>query len=390
MQHRKPTTIALILAPFVFSFAFAMDIYIPVVPEMRQVFHSNQFLIQLTLSLFILTVGLGNILVGPLSDKYGRTKVMLLATQLFIIGSIACALAPSIWIMIFARVICALGACGMLIVSFAIVRDLFSGNKGAQLFSWLNAAIGISPTFAPILGGHLAAWFGWRSVFWFLAILGIAVLIISLLLIRETLHKENRSNIDLEMFKRYFIILLNKNFLRYMLVGAAGVSICFSFFSISPFIIMSLLHISQQDFGYYFAVFGIVLILGGILSGRLVTKIGLDATIKWGIGLMCFGGLSMLLTNLCFGLYIALFLPSVAIACTGAIFCIGSAAAGAMEPFPDYAGTAAAALQAGQFIIASIIGTILMHFPVQSSMTYAVCILLVGFLSIIILYSTRR
>lgn len=377
MRAKNRTIIALILAPFVFSFAFGMDIYVPVIPEIREIFHTSQFLVQLTLSLFILTIGIGNLFLGPISDQVGRIKVILISTVLFIIGAIACGAANSIDMLIAARVVCAFGACGMLIVAMAIVRDLFSGDESAQLYSWLNAAIGISPTFAPIIGGYIAVLWHWRAVFWFLGVLGILLLFNCFLFIRETLPKTKRQRIDSNIFSRYKAIFSHPIFLRYMLFAGAGVSVCFTFFSVSPFIIIDLLHVKQQFFGYYFAIFGLGISIGGAIAGKLVTKIGVKSTVKIGLSLIAIGGMLMLLANLLFGLHLYLFLITVFIATFGAIFCLGSGAAGAMEPFADFAGTAAASLQAGQFIIAAIVGSILMRFPIHSSISYAICLLLI-------------
>ncbi len=378
MQHKSNLALACLLAPFVFSFAFGLDIYIPVVPQMQQIFHTSQFLIQLTLSLFLLGIGLGDIFLGPISDHVGRLKVIYAATALFIIGAIGSALAPNITVLIISRVICAVGSCGMLVVAFAIVRDLHSGENSAQLYSWLNAAIGISPTFAPIIGGYLAVYLGWRAVFWFLVLIGISVIILTVFFIRETLPIQQRRVFNHQVFIRYGLIVRNKIFLSHMLFAASGVTVCFSFFSVSSVIIIHLLGIKEQLFGYYFAVFGLVLAFGGVVAGKVVYEFGIARCVQVGLCLMLAGGSLMLVGHWIFGLHLWVFLGTMAIACLGAVFCIGSGAAGAMEPFPEFAGTAAAALQAGQFIISSIIGTILMHFPIHSSVSYAICIISVS------------
>lgn len=383
MQHRSNVSLALILAPFVFSFAFAMDIFVPVVPEMRAMLHTSQFMVQLTLSLFLLAISVGEIFLGPIADQFGRVRIILISTVFYILGAILSALAPSVSVLIGARIVCAFGACGLLVVSFAIVRDLRTGDSSAQMYSWLNAAIGISPTFAPIIGGYLATFFGWRAVFWFLALLGVVVCINILFFVRETLPVERRKKINHEVFQRYLTILKNKVFLAHTLYAAVGVSVCFSFFSISSVIIIEILKVKQEIFGYYFASFGLVLIIGGILAGNIAYKRGHRKTIMYGIILMLLGGTSMIITNLLWGLHLWLFLPTMVIACLGAVFCIGSGAAGAMEPFPDFAGTAAAAFQAGEFLFASIVGTILMHFPVHSSLPFAVCVLVVATIALL-------
>ncbi len=383
MQQYNRIFLALVLAPFVFSYSFGLDIYIPVIPEMRIFFHTSQFLIQLTMSLFLLGVGLGNLISGPITDQFGRTKFIFAATIIFIIGAIGSAIAPTIEFLIVTRIICALGSSGMLVVAFAIVRDLYSGNECAQMYSWLNAAIGLSPTFAPIIGSYMSIHYGWRAVFWFLLVIGVTALILTKTYIQETLPTHKRKCFDLTIFARYKNVLRNKVFIYHMLFAGFGVAICFSFFSVSPFIIRGLLHVSQLNFGYYFAIFGLVLALGGVISGKLVIEIGIKKTIQVGILLLFIGGGLMLAFQLFMGLHLFSFLTSMAIACLGAIFCTGSGAAGAMEPFSEYTGIASASLQAGQFTIAAIIGSTLMCFPITSSLSYAICIIIVAVLATI-------
>lgn len=384
MKHHNKFILIFILAPLVFSFAFGLDIYVPIVPEMQRVFHTTPFIVQLTLSLFLLTTGIGQLIIGPLSDQFGRYRIIALSAILFIIGSILSACSVDIGMLIMARMICALGACGLLVVSFAIIRDLYSGKESAQMYSFINGAIGISPTFAPIIGGYLAVTWGWQAVFWFLAALGILVLFTTCFFITETLPYERRQKVGRNILQRYWTVFRNKSFLVYACFAGLGITIFFCFFSVSSFIIIDLLHIAVQNFGYYFAVFGLVLLFGGFITGLLVMRFGINKTIFYGILLILLGGLLMLFTNIYLGLHLMTFLFSTAIACFGAAFLAGAAAAGVMEPFPHMAGTAAAGLGASQFIISSAIGTLLMHWPVTSSISYAICIISVAVVALLL------
>ena len=132
-MNRKPLATVAVLAPFIFSFALALDIYVPSIPSIREIFATNAFVVQLTVSIFMLMTGIGQLLVGPLSDHFGRRKIALCSVAIFTLGSFLCALAPSISFLIMARVIQAMGACGMMVVAFAIVRDLYSGNDCARI-----------------------------------------------------------------------------------------------------------------------------------------------------------------------------------------------------------------------------------------------------------------
>jgi DHA1 family florfenicol/chloramphenicol resistance protein-like MFS transporter len=387
MHDKSKLVVAFILAPFVFSFAFGLDIYIPVVPEMQQVFHISQFMVQMTLSLFLMGTAIGQILFGPLSDRFGRYSVALFSSILFTLGALGCALSNDIGFLLVNRVICAFGACGMFVVAFAIIRDLYSGDDSAYMYSILNGAISVSPVFAPVIGSYLGVWFGWRSVFWFLVGLGLFITLSTRLFYKETLPVDKRISLNKTVFTRYLILFTSKTFVRSILLCGLGISICFSFFSISPFIIMDLLHVNKEYFGYYFAVFGLAIGVGGFLGASLIARIGTLKTIYVGLGCAFLGGLAMLVINLIFGLYLMPFLLTMAVACVGAVFICGASAAQAMEPFPDMAGTASAGLGMMQFLIAAIVGSVLMRFPITSSMSFAICILIISVVMFFLLLS---
>lgn len=390
MKNYKAYQLVLILSPFVFSFAFGLDIYIPIVPQMTEIFETTPALIQLTLSLFLFVIGAGQLFIGPFSDQFGRKKVFYTAAGFFAIGSLACAFSNHIAWLIIARVISAFGACGMLVTSFALVRDLYASEKSAKMYSFLNGAIGISPTFAPIIGGYLAVYLGWQSVFFFLTVIGLFSLLITRICLVETHPIENRVRIDSHVLQRYVNIFRNKQFITYSLLAGLGEGILFCFFSISPFIIIGLHGIPTEDFGYYFAVFGSVIGLGGLGSGKLVEKVGIPQTIFFGIVLMAIGGLSMFVWYFFNAVSLTGFLIPMALACTGAMFLVGGSASVALEPFGAIAGTAAAAFGALEFGLSALIGTLLMLFSTASTLPYACFILMMAVSSAILFQKDRK
>lgn len=381
MKQYSSGQLVLILTPFVFSFALGLDIYIPIIPQMTLIFDTSAAMIQLTLSLFLFITGAGQLVIGPLADRYGRRAIFAFASLCFTFGSLGCALSTHIAWLIAARVISAIGACGMLVTAFAIVRDLFSSRHSAKMYSFLNGAIGISPTFAPVIGGYLAYYLGWQSIFYFLALNGLLALFISWYFIKETIDKAQRVEIDSSIFKRYYDIFSNKRFIVYAALAGLSEGVFFCFFSVSPHLIIDKLGIPTYQFGYYFAVFGIVIALGGLASGKIVAKIGVQKTIAIGLALMLFGGSSMLLWYYLGELSLEGFLLPMVISCTGAIFVVGGAASEALEPFGAIAGTAAAAFGAVEFGISAVGGSLLMLFPTTSTIPYGISIILTAFLS---------
>lgn len=382
MKNYSPSQLILVLTPFVFTFAFGLDIYIPIVPQMSEIFETTPSLIQLTLSLFLFTTGFGQLFIGPFSDQFGRRPIFYISALTFAFGALGCAFSPHVTFLIISRFISSLGACGMLVTSFAIVRDLFSSEKSAKMYSFLNGAVAISPTFAPILGGYLSIFFGWQSVFFFLSFLGFFSLFVTKIFVKETLKKEDRVKVDSALLSRYFHIFTHRQFILYSLLAGLAEGIFFCFFSISPFIIIEEMGVPTHQFGYYFSLFGAMIGLGGFGSGKLIEKIGIHQTMGVGIGLMLIGGVSMLICHYLTALTLWGFLLPMAASCMGAMFLIGGSASAALEPFGNTAGTASAAFGAIQFGLSAIIGSLLLLFPTTSQVPYGISIILISLLSL--------
>lgn len=378
MSQRSVSHLIIILAPFVFSFAFGLDIYIPIVPKMSEIFETSVSMVHLTLSLFLLMTGAGQLLIGPMSDLWGRKRIFYASSVCYAIGSLACAYSPTIYFFIFARLISALGSCGMLVTAFALVRDLFSEEESSKMYSFLNGAVGVSPTLAPIIGGYLASYFGWRSIFYFLFFIGASGLLITFFFIQETLPKEKRVPINKEIFQRYKNIYIHPLFFCFSMLAGIAEAVFFCFFSISPFIIIEILGIPTHQFGFYFAAFGSVIAFGGFASGKVVERLGTKTTIIIGIFLMFLGGFGMISWYYLYDLTLAGFLTPMVIACIGAMFLVGASAGEALEPFPETAGTAAAAFGSVEFGFSSLIGALLMQFSNTNTVPYGICILLLA------------
>lgn len=368
----------LILTPFVFSFAFGLDIYIPIVPEMSAILNTSPSLIQLTLSLFLAMTGLGQIVLGPFSDSFGRKKTLLLSALLYASGSFLCIASEGISLFLIGRLVSATGACGMLVTSFAIVRDLFSQEESARMYSLLNGAIGISPTFAPIIGGYLFVYLGWKSIFIFLTLLGLISFYITQKLIFETHAKEKRVPMNRDVFINYLSVLKNRQFLIFSTIAGFASGALFCFFSLSPFILVDVLKIPTDQFGYYFAVFGAMISIGGFASGKSITLFGIYRTIAIGLTLIFSGGLMMLLWNFANPITIPSFLIPMAIASLGSMFLFGVSASLCLEPFKTIAGTASAAFGAIELGISAIIGSILMLFSTTSVIPYGMILTLLA------------
>ncbi len=389
MQY-TPLKLVFLLAPLVFSFAIGQDIFIPEVPQLTLLFHTSPGMVQLTLSLFMLAVGAGQPVVGPLSDRFGRKSVVLLSIVLYALASVAAALANSIEVLLFMRILQGFGACGMMVCAFAIVRDLSEGNESARIYSYLNGSIAISPLLAPIVGGYLDAAFGWRAPFFFLAAVGIAIFIVIFLLLSESIKEKNRTASLGGTFLDYARVIKNRQFITFAFIAASALASFFTFFSVSPYILISTLHVPETQFGYYFAIIGIMFFIGSIAAGKLNIRLGIIKVAVLGSILFFLSGIIMLLWTMLFGTSLWSFLAPTALASIGGALMMGAGAGGALEPFPDIAGTAAALLGAAEFLLATLVGTLALLRPVTSNMPLAIVLTLFGGLAILLILPYKK
>lgn len=378
MQERAQLTVIATLGPLAVAFAFALDIYIPTLPKIIQVFHTNQQHVQLTLSLFLAGVAVGQLLMGPLSDQFGRKSVVMYSIVLFVIASIFCAYAKIIDALIVFRVFQALGACGMVVTANAVIRDLYEGDEAGRAYSYLNGCIATSPLFAPVIGGYLDVWLGWQSNFILLALFGLLVLLLSWQVLGETLPPAERKPFGLNIFRRYANILNHRHFIVYTLAVSSGVSCFFTFFSLSPYLLIDLLQVKEQHFAYYFGILGVVFFLGSLLSAQLSVKLGVYRTVLLGTVLLLLGGAFLALWYAVFGLSRMGFVVPMLPLGVGASLMIGAGAAGALEPFKAIAGSAAAVMGCSEFLLAALVGSLAMLRPATSTLPLAAVALVLG------------
>lgn len=380
MKNKSLPYFIIVLAPLVFSFAFALDIYIPSVPSLVSVFDTTAAMVQLTLSLYMLMMGVGQLVMGPLSDRFGRRPIALISSVLFLLASLSIVIAPNILSVILLRMLQAMGASGMMCVAFAMVRDCYHDDMSAKVLSYLNSTIAVSPLFAPLLGGYIAATWGWRTNFIVLSVLA-AICVLSVLFMQQETHASHRRvAFDAAIFSRYWRLLLDRNVWPFLLASACGMSMFFCFFSISPFIIIDILHVPEQHFGYYFAILGVAFLLGSMISARLVNSFSPIYLLRVGASMAMLAGMTMYVLDQFFGVSLWTFLAPTLLAGVGAAFIVGNGAALVLEPYPEYAGTASALLGAGQFAGASLAASIMMLPQITSSIPYAITVIILALL----------
>lgn len=356
----------------------------------RSSFNVSAAMVQLTVSLFLLLTGVGQLLAGPVSDYLVRKKVILCGAIVFLLGCVLAAISPNIFILIAARMLQGLGAASMMVATFAMVRDLFSGDESASVFSFLNSGIALSPLIAPIIGGYLAKWYGWRMPFVFLSVMTGLTVLLAMLKVKESLPVTNRNKKSKKVFCEYLSICNNHHFKMFAFAAAAGFACFLTFFSVSSYILIVLLGVPEQHFGFYFALIGVIFFIGSMISGYTSKKLGTYYSVLIASFLVLVGGVVMLVWYYAAGLSIAAFLVPMLIMAIGGAMLMGGGAGGAIEPFPEKAGAAAAVFGASEFLFAFIVSTIVLEWQVVSTIPLAITLILLGGASAFVLVFFKK
>jgi len=360
----RPDTLAMtaVLAMLTALGPLSTDFYLPSLPDIVRVMATDVAGAQATLSAFLFGFAGGQILWGPLSDRLGRRPVLLTGLALFMLATLACALAPSIEALTVARAVQALGASGPIVLGRAMVRDLYEGPRAGRELARMGMIMGLVPAVAPVLGGVLQQAFGWRSTFVAsLAFAAVLAIVVGLLL-PETLKARSREPLSLLAIIRGFGTLLqNRAYRVYVALTALAYGGLFAFISGSSFVLIGIHGLTPAQYGLSFG-FGVLgFILGTILAQRLVGRRGMDGVIALGVACLAGGGLTMLLCVLTgFAGPFGVIVPMALYAC-GVGLTMPQAQASAMMPFPDRAGAASSFTGLCQMLFSACVGLLVGH-----------------------------
>lgn len=344
----------LILSALVGFAPMSIDMYLPALPALAQYFATDMASVEHTLASFFAGLTVGQILYGPIADKYGRKPPLYFGLTLYIAASAACALAPTIDSLIALRFLQALSGCAGMVVARAVVRDLYDRQESARVFSILLMVMGIAPIVAPLAGGYLLTWLGWRSIFWVLALFGTACLVAVKFGLPETIPA-NQPRIALSAaLGNYVGLLKDRRYLGYALSSGFGQAGMFAYISGSPFVFIELYGVPAHAYGWLFGMNAAGIVAFTQVNRKLLLRYDSDRVLDAGnlTGLvMCILLLIAAWTGVgrLVGIVVPLFFV---VAMRG--FTFPNASAGAMAPFPEKAGSASALLGSVQFAIAAV------------------------------------
>ncbi len=326
----------------------AIDIYLPSMPQMAQEFSVSDTQVQSTLVLFIFAMGIGQILIGPLADRFGRRPIALFGICAYIASSLLAALVVDFQYLQLARVLQGVAACATSIVVFSAVRDRFNAQQSAHYYSYLNGVICVIPALAPTFGGLLALQFGWRSTFIFMALYAVVVLLIVAFKLPETRPEHSNNSAALYRWARYQPILANSHFVFYALTCMIAMASILTYVSYAPSWIINHLGLDELTFSYLFGFNAIVNISACFLAPKVIKKLGNHTTVTVALWVMVLSAVLQVAfqqlpatTALLGGLY---FMIPMLFLCIGFALLLGPATSMALSAFGERAGTASAIL----------------------------------------------
>jgi DHA1 family bicyclomycin/chloramphenicol resistance-like MFS transporter len=352
--------LALILGALTAMGPLAIDMYLPALPTIGREFGADAAAVQVSLAAYFAGMALGQAFYGPLSDAVGRKSALYFGLLVFIVSSIGCAVSDSVQTLVVFRFLQALGGCAPIVVPRAIVRDYFDQVGSIRMLSVLMLVMGLAPILAPLIGGQLLVNFGWRSVFWVLGTYAAAWLVLVALFLQESLPAERRRRQPVGVvLSTYARLLLDRTYICYVLCGALIFAGLLTYVSGSPFVFIELFHVSPERFGLYFGVNACGIMAASQTNRWLATRVDARRLLRIVLTVAMTASLVLLFDAYSgFGGFAGILVPLFFyIGCHG--FVLPNTTALAMAPHGKVAGSASALLGTIQFVLASLLGSVL-------------------------------
>lgn len=333
--------------------------YLPSLPSIAAHFRSPLMLVELSLSAYFLGLAIGQVVCGPLSDWRGRRPVLLAGLGVYLAGSLSCVLAPSIHVLIGARILQGLGASATFAAGCAMVRDLWSGDHAARAMSLVMMVTAFTPLIAPVVGAQISVQLGWRAVFWLMFGFGAVLVALVGWRLPESNVPEQRGGASIRTpFKAYGRVLASRRAWSYLLCGGLSYAAMFAYVTAAPFVYVSYFDVDPRYFGLFLALNASALILGNWLNSRYVVRFGARRLLGIGVATTLVGVVALLVGSyLRVGGLVAV-VVSLLIA-VGPVGMVGAnAVAGLMNLFPRSAGGASALFGVAQYGFGALAGVL--------------------------------
>lgn len=361
-HESKPAQIN--LRGFVFTAAAVMaigplsiDMYLPSLPALQAHFATDTESTQLTLSAYFIGLAIGQLIYGPVSDRFGRRKPLLFGLALYSLVSLACAYAPSMHALALLRFLQALGGCAGMVITRAMVRDLYPPQEMARVLSTLVLIMGVAPILAPLIGGQIFLLFGWQAIFLLMTLYSL-LCFFGIFALPETSKTRSEALQLGGVIAAYMRFLRHRRFMGYALAGGVAQAGMFAYISGSSFIFINVYGVAPAHFGWLFGANALGLITAAQVNSYVLTRYRSEYVLRMALlANACFGAALLINALTGFGGLIGIMIPLFC-GMSSLGFSFPNSTAGAMAPFGDRAGMAAALLGTLQFGIAAISGSI--------------------------------
>ncbi|MER5882518.1 Bcr/CflA family multidrug efflux MFS transporter [Streptomyces sp. NPDC001941] len=336
----------------------SMDMYLPALPEVTGSLSAPAATVQLTLTACLVGMALGQLVVGPMSDKWGRRRPLLSGMLVYAAATAVCAFAPTVELLIAFRLLQGLAGAAGIVIARAVVRDLYDGVEMARFFSTLMLISGVAPIVAPLIGGQILRITDWRGVFYVLTVVGLLLTLVVWKWLAETLPPERRhSGGTGEALRTMRGLLADRVFTGYMLSGGLAFAALFAYISASPFVVQEIYGASPQTFSLLFGINSVGLTIVGQINGKLlVGRVSLDKALGFGLTVIALAATALLLMTS--GLFGDVGLVPIAVGLFVLMSAMGLATpntnAMALMRTPHAAGTASALLGTSSFLVGAI------------------------------------
>jgi MFS transporter, DHA1 family, multidrug resistance protein len=350
-----------------------MHLIIPALPATARALDVSPGTIQLSITLYLIGLAIGQPLYGPVSDRFGRRPVLLAGLALFTVAGIATAAAPGALTLVIARILQSIGACAGLVLGRAIVRDSAAPDRAAAQLAMLTMVMSMAPAIAPVLGGYATAWIGWRAAFALLAIIGAATLVMAVLMLPETNRAQSGTRTSLLIGS--IRLFRSRAFCGYVLGGAFTTTSFYAFMAASPFILIDLLHQPTERVGLYYLLLMAGVAAGSLLANRVAGRIRTQVALRLANSFAIAGAALFMLADLTGFLSVATVIAPVVLFMIGAGMASPFALAGAVSVNPHAIGAASGLYGFTQMAYGALCTVIVETWRPGSVLTVAVVLL---------------
>lgn len=365
----------------------ALNIFVPAIPQLTTRFNTDAATVQLTLSLFLLSLASGQLLLGPLSDRFGRRPVVLGGIALACLASFAAMAAPSIEWLIAARVAQALGAGTGIVISRAIVRDLYDRDRAAAMLGLVTSAMVIAPMVAPMIGGLLDTVFGWESIFLAVSIVTLIVLIWSVGALPETNPlRASGTDSSAVSWREWHALLTNRRFYRYALTSTFGTAPYYVLIGGAPHVVVNIIGATSAEYGVWFTLSSLGYMIGNFIASRLSTRYGVHTMIKAGIGLGLIATTTAVILLATVGTQIWIFFVPQLFVSVGNGLLLPNSIAAAISVRPQAAGAASGISGFLQMSTGAAIAQGISYILVHDGGALSVPLMMIGVLSVALMF----